>query len=128
MDRHPEWCVIICLICVWQEISTVGAGLTEWFVSIKRGFLQWYICNSAQIAEKECLRSLDIPNDYAGINTFADERNNLIKHPTMKPIELIKDVVLDVSNRGDIVLDSFLSSGGTIIAAETCKRICMDIN
>ena len=45
-------------------------------------------------------------------------------HPTVKPVEMIRDAILDVTNRGDIVLDSFLGSGSTLIAAEMAGRIC----
>lgn len=65
--------------------------------------------------------------DYEGINTFGKERHNLVMHPTVKPVELIKDAILDASNRGDIILDSFLGSGSTLIAAEMCKRVCYGI-
>jgi DNA modification methylase len=48
-------------------------------------------------------------------------------HPTVKPVEMIKDAILDVTNRGDIVLDSFLGSGSTLIAAEQSGRTCYGI-
>jgi hypothetical protein len=44
-------------------------------------------------------------------------------HPTVKPVALIADAILDCSARGDIVLDSFLGSGSTILAAERVGRI-----
>jgi DNA modification methylase len=43
-------------------------------------------------------------------------------HATPKPIELVEDYMLDVSARGEIVLDAFMGSGTTIIAAERCGR------
>jgi DNA modification methylase len=64
--------------------------------------------------------------DYAGINSFArstDEGNLLDLHPTVKPVQMVADAILDASNRGDIVLDAFLGSGTTIIAAERTGRI-----
>ena len=42
----------------------------------------------------------------------------------MKPVALIADAILDCSARGDIVLDSFLGSGSTLLAAERVGRIC----
>ncbi|WP_252258544.1 site-specific DNA-methyltransferase [Erythrobacter aurantius] len=51
----------------------------------------------------------------------------LADHPTPKPIELVEDALLDVSNRGEIVLDPFLGSGTTMIAAERVGRICCGI-
>jgi DNA modification methylase len=65
--------------------------------------------------------------EYPGINTLSrqgDEGNLLAVHPTCKPVNLVADAILDCSARGDIVLDSFLGSGTTLIAAERVGRIC----
>ena len=43
-------------------------------------------------------------------------------HPTVKPVPMIMDALLDCSAAGDIVLDSFGGSGSTLIAAERTKR------
>jgi DNA modification methylase len=67
---------------------------------------------------------------YPGVNSFArktDEGNLLEFHPTVKPVALVADTIMDVSARGDVVLDSFLGSGTTIIAAERTGRICYGI-
>lgn len=48
-------------------------------------------------------------------------------HATPKPVELCVDAILDVTNRGDIVLDAFLGSGTTLVAAESCGRHCCGI-
>jgi len=63
---------------------------------------------------------------YPGANTLSrtgDEGNLLEMHPTVKPVALIADAILDCSVRGDIVLDSFLGAGSTILAAERTGRI-----
>ena len=58
----------------------------------------------------------------------ASEEGNLIAlHPTVKPVAMIADALMDVSSRGDIVLDPFLGSGTTIIAAERTGRRCYGI-
>lgn len=64
---------------------------------------------------------------YAGVNSFGSEQKNLKMHPTVKPVELVRDAILDVSKRGDIVLDAFLGSGTTLIAAEKAGRVCYGI-
>lgn len=64
---------------------------------------------------------------YAGVNSFGSEQKNLKMHPTVKPVELVRDAILDASKRGDIVLDAFLGSGTTLIAAEKAGRICYGI-
>jgi DNA modification methylase len=43
-------------------------------------------------------------------------------HPTVKPVQMLADILLDCTSRGDIVLDPFLGSGSTLIAAERVGR------
>ena len=43
-------------------------------------------------------------------------------HATPKPLELCQDAILDFTNRGDTVLDPFLGSGTTLIAAHRWRR------
>ena len=45
-------------------------------------------------------------------------------HPTMKPLELVERAIENSSKRGDVVLDLFLGSGSTLIAAERTGRAC----
>ena len=46
------------------------------------------------------------------------------EHPTMKPIELMAECILNSSKEDDIILDPFLGSGSTLIACEQTDRIC----
>jgi DNA modification methylase len=62
---------------------------------------------------------------YPGVNSFARSTNEgdlLALHPTVKPVALVADAIEDCSSRGDLVLDPFLGSGTTIIAAERTGR------
>jgi DNA modification methylase len=60
---------------------------------------------------------------YAGVNTFrAGRLDDLAFHPTVKPVALVADAMRDCSRRGDIVLDPFIGSGTTILAAERVGR------
>jgi DNA modification methylase len=61
---------------------------------------------------------------YPSPRTPTDEGNLLALHPTVKPVGLVADAILDCSARGDIVLDGFLGSGTTVIAAERTGRRC----
>jgi DNA modification methylase len=63
----------------------------------------------------------------SAISRQGDEGNLLALHPTVKPVALIADALLDCSARGDNVLDTFLGSGSTLIAAERVGRICFGI-
>jgi DNA modification methylase len=61
--------------------------------------------------------------DYAGVNSFGKGRmTDLADHPTIKPVALVADAIRDVTRPGEIVLDAFMGSGTTILAAERTKR------
>ena len=65
--------------------------------------------------------------NYPGVNSFSrsgTEGNLLALHPTVKPVALVADALRDCSSRGEIVLDAFLGSGTTLIAAERTGRNC----
>lgn len=60
---------------------------------------------------------------YPGVNGLDPERRaELAMHPTVKPVELVADAIRDASRQGEIVLDPFLGSGTTVIAAEISRR------
>ena len=60
---------------------------------------------------------------YPGINSFGAGRlEALTMHPTCKPVALIADAMRDCSTKGDVVLDPFMGSGTTILAAEKVGR------
>jgi DNA modification methylase len=61
--------------------------------------------------------------DYASVNSFkGSRREDLALHPTVKPSALVADAIQDVTRRGDLVLDLFLGSGTTLVAAERVGR------
>lgn len=62
--------------------------------------------------------------NYAGMNGFArrGQIQGLDLHPTVKPLAMVSDAILDVTLRGGIVLDPFCGSGTTLIAAERTGR------
>jgi DNA modification methylase len=67
---------------------------------------------------------------YPGVKTFSkqgDESNLLALHPTVKPIQMVADAILDSTARGEVVLDSFLGSGTTLMAAERVGRVSYGI-
>jgi len=65
---------------------------------------------------------------YAGVNTWGKDRMKLLgAHPTVKPLVMVADALKDVSKRGETVVDSFLGSGTTLLAAEKTGRRCVGI-
>jgi len=53
MDRHQDWCTIVCLIGGGQEINTGEAGLEEWIRPFAHKFTDWNIYYSSKIVEDE---------------------------------------------------------------------------
>lgn len=65
---------------------------------------------------------------YPGGSSLGSEaRARSDDHPTVKPRAMLEDALLDVTDRDDIVLDPFLGSGSTLLAAETTGRVCRAI-
>ena len=66
--------------------------------------------------------------DYPSVNTFGgSRRRDLELHPTVKPVGLVADAIMDVTRRGDLVLDGFLGSGTCLLACERSGRLCRGI-
>jgi len=64
---------------------------------------------------------------YPRVNSVSrtdDEASSSIVRPTIKPAELVADAILDCSVRGSVVLDPFLGTGTTVVAAERTGRCC----
>ena len=66
MDRHKDWCVIICLIGGGQEINTGDAGLYEWLSALQEKFKNWDVYISKQ------LPSADYVNDEITSNLLKE--------------------------------------------------------
>ncbi|MGX1690931.1 site-specific DNA-methyltransferase [Brevundimonas naejangsanensis] len=65
--------------------------------------------------------------DYASVNSGGSRAAELDWHPTVKPVAMVSDAIKDVTKRGQLVLDAFLGSGTTLIAAERAGRRCRGV-
>jgi DNA modification methylase len=63
----------------------------------------------------------------ASFGRSGEEADLTSDHPTVKPVQMVADAILDSTRRGDSVLDPFLGSGTTLMAAERTGRICHGI-
>ena len=62
------------------------------------------------------------PRDVLEIPTTCNGMHEKTPHPTQKPEELLRKIILASSNPGDLVVDPFLGSGTTAVTAEQLKR------
>jgi hypothetical protein len=50
MDRHPDWCTVVCLVGEGQEINTGEAGIAEWINALENRFDNWQVYISPRVA------------------------------------------------------------------------------
>ncbi len=55
------------------------------------------------------------------------EEDDFSLHPTVKPVQMVRDAILDVTALGEVVLDPFMGSGTTLLAAERAHRVCVSL-
>jgi DNA modification methylase len=117
-------------VCVWAKhnagMGSLYRSQHELVFVFKHGHAAHH--NNVQLGRHGRHRS-NVWN-YRGVNSFGqsgEEGNLLALHPTVKPVALVADAIMDCSARGDIVLDAFLGSGSTVIAAERTGRRCFGL-
>lgn len=66
--------------------------------------------------------------NYPGANQHGSSAGKTLgDHPTPKPVELVADALQDVTRRGQLILDPFMGSGTTLIAADAIERVACGI-
>ncbi|MDX3909649.1 MAG: site-specific DNA-methyltransferase [Sphingobium sp.] len=65
---------------------------------------------------------------YPGVSGFSKGKSRTLDvHPTAKTVGMLADILLDCTNRDDLVLDRFGGSGSTLIAAEKVERTAITV-
>ncbi len=110
-------------LCVWAKTNGgMGAfyrSAHELVFVFRNGSSQH--CNNVQLGRFG--RNRTNVWHYPGANTFGGAmRSPLEHHPTPKPVALVADAIMDCTARGDRILDPFLGSGTTVLAAERKGR------
>ena len=113
-------------VCVWAKTS---AGMGSFYRSQHE---MVFVFRSARGRHRNNIQLGRFGRNRSNLWTYpgavglrSSEEGNLVTlHPTVKPAAMVADAIMDVSARGDIVLDAFLGSGTTVIAAERTGRCC----
>jgi hypothetical protein len=110
-------------VCVWAKTN---AGMGSFYRSRHELVFIWKSGSAPHINNLglgQHGRNRSNVWEYPGISTIrAGRLEKLALHPTVKPVGLVVDAVKDCSRRDGIVLDPFLGSGTTVIAAERTGR------
>jgi len=64
---------------------------------------------------------------WAGVIGLSNQKTGGRVHPTQKPIEIFVPIIKEYSKENDIVIDTYLGSGTTMVSAENLKRRCFGI-
>jgi hypothetical protein len=110
-------------ICVWNK-SNAGMGSLyrskhEMVAVFRVGQAAHY--NAVELGKHG--RNRTNVWDYASVNSRrGSRRHDLDLHPTVKPAAMVADAIRDVTRRGELVVDTFLGSGTTLIACERTGR------
>ncbi len=72
LDRHLDWCVIVCLVGGGQEINDGEAGLSEWFIALAKRFENWKIVTSDQLAHSDYHWGHDLKKVVSGLQHQSD--------------------------------------------------------
>lgn len=75
LDRHPDWCVLVCLIGEGQEINTGEAGIQGWLAALNARFTHWDVYYSNHLLGNEFL-----PTDLA---SELSDRTNAFNTPAL---------------------------------------------
>lgn len=111
-------------ICVWNK-SNAGMG------SLYRSKHEMiFVYRVGEVAHTNCVelgrhgRNRTNVWDYPSVNSMrGSRREDLLLHPTVKPVAMVADAICDVTKQGQLVLDIFLGSGTSLIAAERAGRV-----
>jgi hypothetical protein len=77
MDRHPDWCAIVCLVGGGQEINTGEAGISEWINALESRFPEWQVYVSPRIALPEYGSRLQVEEFLKSARVHIDENLHL---------------------------------------------------
>ena len=114
-------------VCVWVKDNAGMGSLTEASMRLVFVFKRGRRSHRNNVQLGQYGRNRTNVWNYPCANSFSrsgDEGRLLALHPTVKPAALVADAIMDCTDRHDVVLDGFLGSGTTVIAAERTGRRC----
>lgn len=77
MDRHPDWCTVVCLVGGGQEINTGEAGISEWIRALETRFIDWDVYVSPRIILPEYSSQIDVKEFLSSPRVTTNENLHL---------------------------------------------------
>ncbi len=77
MDRHSDWCVVICLIGGGQEINTGEAGLAEWITVLRDQYPSWDVHVSSRLDDRDYIWDAELAKELSKASAAWDDSLHL---------------------------------------------------
>lgn len=77
MNRHSDWCVVICLVGGGQEINTGEAGLAEWITVLRDQYSDWDVHVSSRLDDHDYIWDAKLARELSKTSTSLDESLHL---------------------------------------------------
>lgn len=87
--------------------------------------------NGKQLFNYDLMRELNGGKQMKDVwitSTTNNSEKRFGKHPSQKPLALVRRMILAASNEGDTVLDPFMGSGTTVVAAKQLNRVAIGVD
>ena len=108
MDRHDDWCVIVCLVGGGQEINTGEAGLSEWLIVLKAQFPDWLVYVSPRVEDADYLWDEEARGVLKDARITTDEALHLSVSLRSFRAEALSDFVAGVvDNRPELAKNTY---------------------
>jgi hypothetical protein len=93
MDRHKDWCTVVCLIGGGQEINTGEAGISEWIAALEVRFPHWTVYVSPRISLPDYSTNIDASAFMASPRVQTDEHLHLAVSMRSFRAEALSDLI-----------------------------------
>ncbi|HEY1965190.1 MAG TPA: DUF2075 domain-containing protein [Acidobacteriaceae bacterium] len=114
MDRHVDWCTVVCLVGGGQEINTGEAGISEWISALELRFPDWEVHVSPRIALPEYGSQIDVERFLASPRVRTDEHLHLaVSMRSFRAEALSAFVGHIISNEPEAARDTYQSIKNT---------------
>ena len=132
MNRHQDWCVIVCLIGGGQEINTGEAGLVAWMQALKSSYIDWQVHYSNLIvnqdnylqdtAIKNWLSMIGVEQNHlhlaTSVRSFRSEKVSAWVHALLDMDEQAKSLWKEIQSNYPIVLTRDLQKAKAWVKAQ----------
>lgn len=110
MNRHTDWCVVICLVGGGQEINTGEAGLAEWITVLRDQYSDWDVHVPSRLDDRDYIWDEELSRELSKVSTSRDESLHLgVSIRSFRAETLSEFVGYVVDNRPDKALITYQS-------------------